>query len=81
MEKRKIPEKQLSDLRENFNFFDRDNNGRIDVEEFTKLLQVLSPKTTSAQGEDGFSIVDENNDGHIDLEEFIEWWATCWWEY
>ena len=78
---RAIPEKQLAELKENFDFFDRDNNGEIDQEEFVKLLQVISPDSTKEQGEKGFAFVDENNDGHIDLEEFIDWWQTCWWEY
>lgn len=80
-ETRDIPLQQLAEIKDNFKFFDRDDNGQIDVEEFTKLLQVISPSTTNEQGIEGFSIVDENEDGHIDLEEFINWWQTCWWEY
>jgi len=80
-ETREIPADQLAEIKDNFSFFDRDNNGEIDQEEFTKLLQVISPSTTLQQGAEGFAIVDENNDGHIDLNEFIDWWQTCWWEY
>lgn len=78
---REIPSQQLAEIKENFKFFDRDNNGEIDQEEFTKLLQVISPNSTAEQGAEGFAIVDENEDGHIDLDEFIDWWQTCWWEY
>ncbi|WP_444994001.1 EF-hand domain-containing protein [Aliikangiella sp. IMCC44359] len=78
---RQIPEQQLAEIKDNFQFFDRDGNGEIDEAEFTQLLQVISPSTSAEQGAEGFSIVDENNDGHIDLEEFIAWWQTCWWEY
>ncbi len=80
-ETRQIPEEQLAEIKENFSFFDRDNNGEIDVKEFTQLLQVISPNTTTEQGEKGFDLVDQNNDGHIDFDEFISWWQTCWWEY
>lgn len=80
-ENRQIPLEQLKDIKENFDFFDRDNNAQIDLGEFTQLLQVISPNATKEQAESGFSIIDENNDGHIDLDEFIEWWQTCWWEY
>jgi len=80
-ETRQISDTQLAEIKENFSFFDRDNNGEIDVEEFTQLLKVISPTSTKEQAESGFAIVDENNDGHIDFEEFIEWWQSCWWEY
>ncbi len=78
---REIPLQQLKEIKENFSFFDRDKNNQIDINEFTQLLQIISPEATKAQAESGFSIVDENNDGSIDLEEFIGWWQTCWWEY
>lgn len=80
-ETRQIPMEQLVEIKENFEFFDKDKNGQIDVGEFTQLLKVISPTTTLEQGTNGFEIVDENNDGHIDLQEFIDWWQTCWWEY
>ncbi len=72
---------KLKDIKDNFSFFDRDNNGEIDQDEFTELLKVISPNSKPEQAKEGFSIVDENNDGHIDFEEFIQWWQTCWWEY
>ncbi|MET1255493.1 EF-hand domain-containing protein [Aliikangiella maris] len=78
---RQIPVEQLAEIKENFDFFDSDNNGQIDEAEFVKLLKVISPQSTVEQGEKGFAIVDENRDGHIDLEEFIAWWQTCWWEF
>lgn len=76
-----ITEQQLSEIKENFSFCDRDNNNQIDLSEFTELLKIISPSSSKEQAEAGFSLVDENNDGHIDLEEFIGWWQTCWWEY
>lgn len=78
---REIPQTQLIEIKENFSFFDRDQNNQIDLGEFTSLLQVISPQATKEQAESGFTIIDENNDGHIDLEEFVAWWQTCWWEY
>jgi len=76
-----ISEEQLTEIRENFDFFDRDSNNQIDLPEFTKLLRVLSPTATLEQAEKGFSLIDDNNDGHIDFDEFMAWWETCWWEY
>ncbi len=76
-----LAEEQLAEVKKNFDFFDRDGNGEIDVEEFAKLLQVLSPDSNDEQAKRGFAIIDENDDGHIDFDEFLEWWQTCWWEF
>ena len=75
-----LPE-TITEIRNDFKFFDRDNNSKIDVKEFTELLKVISPDATPEQAQNGFAMVDENNDGYIDFNEFIEWWQTCWWEY
>ena len=77
----KAKEEQIAEVKNNFDFFDRDGNGEIDVDEFEKLLQVLSPDATAEQAKRGFAIIDENDDGHIDFDEFLEWWQTCWWEF
>jgi len=78
---KKISEEQLKEIKENFQFFDRDSNNEIDLGEFTKLLRVISPTATLEQAHKGFQIIDENQDGHIDFEEFMAWWESCWWEY
>ena len=71
----------LDEIRKNFEYFDRDNSGKIDVTEFTKLLKVIEPSATKAQAEKGFKYIDSDNNGSIDLDEFIEWWQTYWWQY
>ncbi len=71
----------LEEIRDNFDYFDRDNNGRIDITEFTKLLKVIDPSATTEQAEKGFEFIDSDNNGHIDLDEFIDWWQTHWWQY
>ncbi|MDH3587789.1 MAG: EF-hand domain-containing protein [Gammaproteobacteria bacterium] len=77
----KLPDLKAREIRESFEYFDRDQNGYIDFDEFTELLKVISPESTVQQAAEGFSIIDTNADGHVDLEEFIEWWRTTWWEY
>ena len=69
------------EIKENFQFFDRDSNNQIDLEEFTKLLRVLSPTATLEQAAKGFAIIDENKNESIDFNEFLNWWEICWWEY
>ncbi len=80
-ENKNISAQQLAEIKENFEFFDRDSNNAIDLGEFTKLLRVLSPTATIDQAQKGFELIDENQDGHIDFAEFINWWESCWWEY
>lgn len=78
---KEITAEHLAEIKENFEFFDRDSNNEIDLGEFTKLLRVISPTATLEQAQKGFAIIDENDDGHIDFDEFLSWWETCWWEY
>lgn len=80
-DKKTMTKEQLKEIKDNFDFFDRDSNNKIDLEEFTKLLKVLSPNSTLEQAEKGFALVDENQNESIDFNEFLSWWKTCWWEY
>lgn len=72
---------EIEEARSNFNFFDRDGNGQIDLTEFIELLTVISPKTKASHVEEGFRLIDSNDDGFIDFDEFLDWWQECWWEY
>ena len=78
---KELSEQKAREVRESFEYFDRDRNGFIDFDEFTELLRVISPESTVQQAAEGFSIIDTDSDGHIGLEEFIAWWRTTWWEY
>ncbi|MEO0973810.1 MAG: EF-hand domain-containing protein [Pseudomonadota bacterium] len=78
---RPIPQDDLEMIRDNFNFADTDGNGLIDFEEFSALLRVLSPESTTQQSAEAFSMIDTNSDGQIDYPEFIAWWKQVWWEY
>jgi Ca2+-binding EF-hand superfamily protein len=72
---------QKASIRSDFDFFDRDQDGQIDLREFIELLTILSPKTKVNHVQEGFNIIDDNGDGHIDFDEFLAWWQECWWEY
>jgi len=76
-----LTDSQLATIKEEFVFFDKDQNGRIDETEFFELLKVLSPKVKETQALEGFSLIDTNADGVIDFDEFLVWWQNCWWEY
>ncbi len=71
----------LDEIEDNFKYFDKDENGLIDQDEFAELLKVLSPNIDAKQIATGFNIVDENSDGYIDHDEFVTWWRSTWWEY
>ena len=72
---------KLDEISSNFNFFDVDNNGQIELNEFVSLLKVIEPTSTKTQAVDGFKLIDSDNNGVIDFEEFINWWQTYWWQY
>ncbi len=67
--------------REQFAFFDRDDNGYIDFDEFSELLHVIAEEVTTKRAAEGFSMVDVDSDGRVSFEEFISWWETVWYEF
>lgn len=81
MSDKQLSEQQISDIRKEYDYFDKDNNGQLDLQEFIELLTILSPKTKANRVEEGFNLIDDNHDGFIDFEEFLEWWKEGWWEY
>jgi Ca2+-binding EF-hand superfamily protein len=76
-----LTDEKIANIRKDFDFFDRDLNGQIDLHEFIDLLTILSPKTKINHVQEGFDLIDGNGDGFIDFEEFLAWWQECWWEY
>ncbi|MCP3675021.1 MAG: EF-hand domain-containing protein [Gammaproteobacteria bacterium] len=72
---------KLDEIKSNFDFFDDDSNGKIDLNEFIKLLNIIEPTATKEQAEEGFTIIDDDNNGVIDFAEFINWWQSYWWQY
>ncbi|PCJ46000.1 MAG: calcium sensor EFh [Gammaproteobacteria bacterium] len=72
---------KLAEIRKNFDFFDKDNNGKIEVGEFISLLKVIEPSSSKRQAEEGFKLIDDDDNGVIDFAEFIVWWESCWWQY
>lgn len=80
-ETKELDQDKIKQIREEFDFFDSDKNGEIDVKEFYDLLKVLSPKAKESQAKEGFDMIDTNGDGSVDFEEFLVWWQNSWWEY
>jgi len=78
---KKLGQEQLNEIRKNFDFFDNDNNGMINIDEFIELLKVIEPSSTKEQAIKGFEIIDEDGNEAIDFDEFINWWQSYWWQY
>ena len=65
----------LAELREAFEYNDRDGDGRIEPEEFVTMLDELEANMSAKEAKIGFQDIDTNDDGLIDFEEFVAWWT------
>ena len=75
MAKTKPNEEELDELREAFDYNDRDSDGKIQLDEFSAMLDELEAEMSESDIEIGFKDIDTNDDGLIDFEEFVAWWA------
>ncbi len=69
-----LTQDKLRELKDAFEFSDRDGNGRIDFLEFVNLVEDFGMFIDTAQAQAGFETLDTDDDGMIDFDEFIEWW-------
>ena len=67
---------QIEELREMFDFYDKDGNGTIDLEEFAQLCEALGGGFASEEMALGFDAIDTNCNGVIEFSEFIDWWKN-----
>lgn len=73
--KNKPSEEQLEELRETFDYNDRDEDGSIEVDEFIDMLDELEANMSEEEAKIGFQDIDTNDDGLIDFKEFVAWWT------
>jgi Ca2+-binding EF-hand superfamily protein len=73
--KEKPSEEQLDELREAFDYNDRDHDGMIQRDEFSDMLDELEADMSPKEIEIGFKDIDTNDDGLIDFGEFVDWWT------
>ena len=64
------------ELRETFDHFDRDNNNKIDRQEFAELLDALGAGMSDEEVGVGFDVIDTNHNGQIEYTEFRAWWGA-----
>lgn len=72
---RTMEPEELEELKESFDYNDADNDGRIDLDEFVRMLEQLEAQMTSAEVRVGFRDIDTDDNGTISFDEFLNWWA------
>ncbi|MGV6853231.1 MAG: EF-hand domain-containing protein [bacterium] len=78
---RDLEAEKIAEIKSHFEFFDADHNGIIDIDEFTELMNIISPESKQAEIQSGFNFIDSNDDNQIDWDEFIEWWNLNWCQF
>ena len=73
--KEKPSQEELDELREAFDYNDRDHDGMIQLDEFADMLDELEADMSTKDVEIGFKDIDTNDDGLIDFGEFVAWWS------
>ena len=72
---KKPTEETIDELREAFEYNDRDGDGRIEPDEFVTMLDELDANMSAKEAKIGFQDIDTNDDGLIDFDEFVAWWT------
>ncbi|HSG64576.1 MAG TPA: EF-hand domain-containing protein [Gammaproteobacteria bacterium] len=67
-------EQSLEDLKESFDYNDRDGDGKIDLDEFASMLDELDAEVNKDEARIGFKAIDSDRDGAIEFDEFVDWW-------
>ena len=69
-----IPEDYIPEIKEAFNYFDKDKDGKISSKEFKNMLVKLSKEYQEKDVDELFKILDVDIDGYININEFIDLW-------
>jgi calmodulin len=71
-----VNEDEREELREAFDYNDRNSDGMIQLEEFLEMLEELEADMSDREARIGFKDIDTNDDGLVDFGEFVEWWTA-----
>jgi len=64
------------ELKENFAHFDTNADGRIDLEEFKRLMLALDAEAPEEDLQIGFAAIDTDGSGSVEFDEFANWFAS-----
>lgn len=63
----------IEELRENFEYFDENGDGKLDLVEFTALMEALGAAETGEDQSFGFRAIDTDGSGDVEFDEFARW--------
>ena len=64
------------ELRENFDYFDSNNDGKLDLEEFAGLMEALGALEHGDDAGLGFREIDSDGSGTVEFDEFSRWFSA-----
>jgi Ca2+-binding EF-hand superfamily protein len=65
-----------AEVREAFDQFDANHDGRLQQSEFLRFIRELDPNMTETDARVGFAEIDVDHDRVIEFEEFLKWWTA-----
>merc|ERR1712070_501782 len=75
-EKMGIQLNNLCYLKQEFDAYDEDRSGYIDVKELKELLEKLGEELSEEELEQAFKELDSDGSGEIEFFEFVEWFTS-----
>lgn len=73
-----ISQEEIAEIKDHFDFFDKDSSGLLDIDEFIQLLKILAPEASQDNAIRGFATIDVDQNEQIDFDEFLDWWKMNW---
>lgn len=64
------------ELQENFEYFDSDGDGRLDLAEFSNLMEALGALEPGEKAVIGFREIDSDGNGTVEFDEFARWFSA-----
>ncbi len=64
------------ELQENFEYFDSDGDGRLDLAEFSNLMEALGALEPGENAVIGFREIDTDGNGTVEFDEFVRWFSA-----
>ena len=71
-----VSDEQCDEVKEAFEYFDYNKDGRISMEEFKYILNKLGEEFNEKEIKEIFDTMDADEDGYLDYNEFIKTWKS-----